>query len=116
MKLLLLFITTISLLFSAPAFHGKKSFELENGETFKGYVKGDEHLNWIESESGEILLFNKKNSRYEYAEIRNSELMASGIQKKLHVKKRTAKPLLEKEDLYKLWKKRRNNALSRRKQ
>ena len=71
------------MLLSAPAFHAQKSFELETGETFQGYLKGDEHLNWIESDSGEVLLFSKERNRYEYAQIKDNELVASGIAKNI---------------------------------
>ena len=116
MKILFLLITTLSILFCAPAFHGKKIFELENGETFQGYVKGDEYLNWIESERGEVLLFNNRSNRYEYAQILDNELIASGVEKKLHVKTRTAVPSLKKESLYKLWKEKRSKARNSRRE
>ncbi len=116
MKILLLSILTSTLLLCAPAFHAKKQFELSSGEAFSGVVKGDEHLNWIESEEGEVLLFNKQNNRYEYAEIKEGELVPSGVEKKPHTSKKTRASKLSKEALYKLWKKKRNDEFQRRKQ
>ncbi len=116
MKILLLSILTSALLFCAPAFHAKKQFELSSGEAFNGTVKGDEYLNWIESDEGEILLFNKQNKRYEYAQIKEDELVPSGVEKKPHTLKKTRASKLSKEALYKLWKKKRNDELRRREQ
>jgi small nuclear ribonucleoprotein (snRNP)-like protein len=113
MKLFLLSIATVSLLFSAPAFHDKKEFELSNGTTFSGHLKGDEHLNWIASDTGEILLFNKENNRYEYAVIKDNTLLPSGVEKNTHKKTRASE--LTKERLHKLWKMKRDKEFQRRK-
>jgi hypothetical protein len=116
MKLFFLLLASVSLLLSAPAFHAKKSFELEDGTYFEGYLKGDEHLNWIESDSGEILLFNTKSHRYEYAKIKDDALIPSGIAKSSTPKSQAILPHISKEELYQLWEFRRNSELQRRTQ
>jgi hypothetical protein len=114
MKLLLLLLLGFSILLSAPAFHEKKTFDLSNNETFSGYVKGDEHLNWIESEEGEILLFSKQNNRYEYALIKKGELVPSGIEKEKSMQHKRAFNDLFKEEVLNLWKTKRDREFQRR--
>jgi len=114
MKLLILSLITSSLLLAAPAFYDKKEFELSNGETFSGHLKGDEYLNWIESDEGEILLFNRQSKHYEYAEIKDEELVPSGIEKNPDTQKRTRSSELSKEKVYNLWKTKREKELNRR--
>ncbi|MEA2110868.1 MAG: hypothetical protein U9P71_02345 [Campylobacterota bacterium] len=116
MKLLFLLTTITSLLFCAPAFHGKKNFALENGNTFSGYIKGDEHLNWIESDEGEVILFNKEHNRYEYATIKENKLIPSGVAKKAQTKQRKSATSISKEQLHDLWKKKRSDEFKRREQ
>ena len=115
--LILSFIT--SLLFAAPAFHGKRTFTQPDGTQVTYRLQGDEHLNWVESESGDILLYSKKNKRLEYAQIKNNTLEASGIP---FSEADTAKPpsavtppKISKEELRVLHDKRRDEHLSKMK-
>ena len=79
MKYLVILSFISSLLLAAPAFHGKRIFTQPDGTVVTYQLQGDEHLNWIASQKGDILLFSKKNRRLEFAEIKNNELKPSGV-------------------------------------
>lgn len=79
MRYLILFTLTLQLIYAAPAFQGKRTFTQPDGSEVSYRLQGDEHLNWVESENGDILLFNKKENRLEYAEIREGTLKPSGV-------------------------------------
>ena len=79
MKYLILFALFVQLLLAAPAYQGKRVFTQPDGTKVTYRLRGDEHLNWMENESGDILLFSKKNKRLEFAEIKNNTLQASGV-------------------------------------
>ncbi len=117
--LILSFITP--LLFAAPAFQGKRTFTQPDGVQVTYRLQGDEHLNWMESESGDILLYSKKNKRLEFAEIRDNTLEASGIpfSEAGTVKSPSASavkpPKISKEELRVLHEKRRDEHLSKMK-
>ena len=78
MKILILVALFSQLLLAVPAFQGKRTFTQPNGETVTYRLQGDEHLHWFESESGEIMLYSKKNKRIESAIIEENTLKASG--------------------------------------
>ena len=78
LKFLLLFLLLIANMFAAPAFHGEQSFKQSDGTSFLGTLRGDEYLNWIQSDNGDVVLYNKKSKQYEYAIIKNDNLEASG--------------------------------------
>ena len=79
MKYLIVFSFISSLLLAAPAFHGKRIFTQPDGTGVTYQLQGDEHLNWIASQNGDILLFSKKNKRLEFAEIKGGTLKPSGV-------------------------------------
>ncbi|MGB5966146.1 MAG: hypothetical protein WBG65_11555, partial [Sulfurimonadaceae bacterium] len=79
MKYLIVLSFITSILLAAPAFHGKRTFTQPDGTVVEYRAQGDEHLNWMESENGDILLYSKKNKRLEYAEIKDNTLKASGV-------------------------------------
>ncbi len=113
MNYILLLVFT-SFLFAAPAFQNNVILRDSHSDPFYAQLKGDEYLNWFESDTGEILLFNKQNKRYEYARIVNGALVPSGIEKRAHTNKRS-RPNLTAKEVRKLWKERREKALQRRK-
>lgn len=78
MKQTLLIVFLSALLSAAPAFERERTFSQPDGTTFKGKVKGDEYLNWVETENGDIVLFNAKSKRFEFADINGSALKSSG--------------------------------------
>jgi len=114
MQLLLLLLLGVQLLFAAPAFQGKRTFNQPDGTEVTYRLQGDEHLNWMESESGEILLFSKENRRLEFAEIRDGTLKASGVAYSPSAAG-DQRPKLTKEEVAELHKKRRDEQLSRMK-
>jgi len=79
MRHLIIFSLIIQLAYAAPAFHGKRTFIQPDGTEVTYRLQGDEHLHWMESEAGEIMLFDTKGDRLEYAEIKNGTLQPSGI-------------------------------------
>ncbi|RUM66407.1 MAG: hypothetical protein DSZ03_01330 [Sulfurimonas sp.] len=113
MKPILLLIIITTLLNAAPAFTNTLTLRDTHGDSFRAQLKGDEYLNWFESDTGEILLFNKQQQRYEYAEIRNRRLLPSGIEKRAHTKKRLRQSPTDKE-VRALWKELRMQAAQRR--
>jgi len=118
MKFLLLYIATISYLFSAPAFHQTRDFKNGDGTTFKAKAKGDRYLNWIETEDGEILKYNQESKNFEYAKIEKDQLKVSGEKyeksSSRKVKSFISKDRVQKIDLYNLWRERRVQILGKR--
>ena len=118
MQWLLLFFIFTSMLYSAPAFSGKRQFQQPDGTIFNGRQRGDEYLNWIETENDDILLYNKKSNQFEYATINNrDELVPSGEAiRKSGDGKRSSKlaPKVRKDELQRLWKKKRHKEAARR--
>ncbi len=124
MQWLVLFIFTISTLWSAPALSIEQQFQQPDGTTFTGRQQGDEYLHWIETEDGEIVLYNKKGKRFEYATVKDDKLVPSGESFKSGVKKtktnngaKRASLLhqkVNKGDLSRLWQKNRQKEMERR--
>ncbi len=79
MKLTLLFLLLTSQLFSAPALDKMRKFTNSDGSTFMAKGQGNQHLNWIKTEDGEVLKYNEANKRFEYATIKENRLRASGV-------------------------------------
>lgn len=67
-----------TLLLAAPAYQGKRTLTQADGTTFQAKAQGDEYLNWIETDQGDILRYNTQTKNYEYAEIKNGNLQKSG--------------------------------------
>ena len=117
MKILLFTLIMIQILIAAPAYHAKRAYTQPDGTIITYRNKGDEHFNWTESDDGNIIIYNKKNKRMEFAEIKNGSLKASGI---MFSKKRTssstyrsstATPRVTKEQLQELYKSRHEHYL-----
>ncbi|MEA3372484.1 MAG: hypothetical protein U9Q62_02215 [Campylobacterota bacterium] len=118
MKWTLILLLTLTSLWSAPALNVKRQFQQPDGTTFTGRQQGDEYLNWIETEDGDILRFNKKQKRFEYAIIKEKKLMHSGEQYHPLDKMDKAAPLhpkITKDQLRKLWQEERKKAAKKRK-
>ncbi len=114
MKYLLFLSLTVSLLLAAPAFQGQRTFTQPDGTVITYRLQGDEHLNWNETDDGDILLYNKANGRMEYAEIRNGALRPSGIAfSKSNAVAKEVK--LQREEINELHKMRRDEHLSKMK-
>ncbi len=105
MKSIIILLIMMLSLQAAPARGGERVFKQNNGVTFTGQARGNQHLNWIESSDGEILKYNPATKNYELAEIKDNNLKPSGIKYEDGIKK--AKSLknikLKNEDVYRLW-------------
>ncbi len=88
MKRALLFLLLASQLFSAPALDRMRKFTNSDGSTFMAKGQGNQHLNWIKTEDGEILKYSKENKSFEYAVIEENALRASGVKYKRNDSKR----------------------------
>lgn len=112
------------ILFAAPAMNKKTTFKNADGSTFTGKLNGDEYFSWIESDEGELVLYNKALKQYEYANIQNInnelELKLSG--KKVSKNKvfrsvfssTNKTSLLKRKDIAIIWKRKRNEYLKRK--
>lgn len=119
MRYLILFTLSIQLLLAAPAFQGKRVYTQPDGTEVTYRLQGDEHLNWMESESGDILLYSKKNKRLEFAEIKNNALQPSGVPFSKNTASKAPsvaqRPQLSKKELAELHAKKRDEHLSKMK-
>ncbi len=79
MKHLLIVLSLAALLHAVMAMPFERTFTQSDGSTFKAHAKGDEYLHYIETPSGDILLYNEKTKNYEYATIKGTRLLPSGL-------------------------------------
>lgn len=109
MKYFILVTLLLSTLQSAPARNASKVLEQDNGVSFIGRPRGDEHLHWIESEDGEILKYNPTSKNYELAEIKDNTLAPSGKKYVKGLKKASVLNYntLKSEEVNELWRQRR---------
>lgn len=108
MKILLLILLFFNYLFSAPALNITREFKQSDGTTFNARAFGDQYLNWIETQNGDILKYNAKNQDFEYAYIEDESLKPSGYRYTKNLKRlKKVKSRIDKEELYKLWNRRR---------
>lgn len=110
----LLFFLATSLLVAAPAFQGKRTYTQADGTTFSAKAQGDEYLNWIETDDGDILRYNTLTKNYEYAQIADGGLQKSGqVYHKRNAsdtttfKSKSRIPSINRDALNSLWKARR---------
>ena len=112
MKTLLLLVLLSTLAFSAPAFHGKRTFVQPDGTVVEYRNQGDEHLHWKENREGDILLLNHSGDALEYAKIQDGVLKPSGEVYSKHTRLRSAtksrqSPRVSREDLKRLYQQKR---------
>ena len=117
MKFLIITLILATQIFAAPAFNKTRDFKQADGTTFKARALGNQHLNWIETEDGEVLKYNSKNKNFEYATIKNNRLRASGTRYEKNDSKRARATgqvnKLNKDELYKLWSKKQKESKQR---
>lgn len=119
MKFLLIFSLLFTYILAAPAFNKERDFKQADGTTFKAKAFGNQHLNWIETQDGEVLKYNQETNNFEYAHIKDEKLRASGARynkndsKKARALKKVKK--IDKDELYKLWNKRMKESHDRKK-
>jgi hypothetical protein len=119
MKFLLLSLLLLSQLFAAQAYGKLRVFQNGDGTTFKGKAYGNQHLNWIETQDGEIVKRNPLSRNFEYAHIKNNRMQASGVRYEKNNSNR-ARALghiskLKHTDINKLWKEKQKASLERKK-
>jgi len=107
LKIFISMLLLITALFGVQANPALQGFTQTDGTEFKGHLKGDEHLNWIETQDGMVLLFNKTTKNYSYAKIENNNLKASTqtYHSPSHTKSSSNKivPNITQEELQNLW-------------
>ena len=93
MRLFLTLILLNIITFAAPAYSGTRQYTQPDGTVVHYTMQGDEHLHWLESEDGEILLYNEKAHCLEYATIKDGNLKTSGqlYTKRAHLNRAAAK-------------------------
>lgn len=79
MKTLFFLLFSSALLFSAPALDALREFTNADGTTFMAKAQGNQHLNWVQTQDGEILKYNQTTKNFEYAKIEKDALTASGV-------------------------------------
>ena len=118
MKILLIFLLFLTQIFAAPAYNKMRDFTQADGTTFKARGMGNQHLNWIETEDGEVLRYNQSSKNFEYATIKNNSLRASGTRYETNSSKRAASrsqiDQVDKKNVYDLWSQKREEAHSRK--
>ena len=73
------FLLLISLSLHATATRNVlQTFTQSDGSTFEGRLKGDAFMHWVEATDGTALIFNKKSAMFEYAVIKDGDLIPSG--------------------------------------
>ena len=118
MKILSIFLLMSTILLGAPAFDRLKEFKQADGTTFLAKGQGNHHLNWIETQDGDILKYNEESKNFDYATIEKNNLKASG-EKFEKQSLRRAKSLnqvqkTDKKSIHELWSKKREEAQKRR--
>lgn len=106
---------------AVAAYQEEISFKQNNGDTFKGYIKGDEWFHWVEDKQGNIIVYNQQTKNYEYGILKKVkdvyELVPSGVtidktnnasQAKIS---NTAIKHIDKKELNRIWKRKRQEAL-----
>ncbi|MBU1657476.1 hypothetical protein KKG72_00275 [bacterium] len=118
MKFLLIFSLFVCQLFSAQAYGKLREFQNADGTTFKAKACGNQHLNWLQTQDGEIVKHNPKSRNFEYAHIKNNTLEASGerYEKNNSKRSKTLKDAkkLNNEEVYKLWNEKQRGAHKRK--
>ncbi len=119
MKILIVLAFFVSYALAAPAYNKLRDFKQSDGTTFKARAFGNQHLNWIETQDGEILKYNEQSKNFEYAKIKDESLKPSGARYEQNNSKR-ARSLkhvgkIDKQELRKLWMKKQEEAHLRKK-
>jgi len=89
-SMLLAVICTVVLLssmaFAVPAYQAHQTFAQPGGATFSGTLQGDEWLNWVTTDDGDVVVKNSEDKTWRYAEIQNGNLVATDKKVKLDAK------------------------------
>lgn len=79
MKIIFSLVTTLTLLFGAPAFTLERTYTQSDGTTFKAKPQGDEYIHFLKTEDGAILVYNPQTKNFEYAIVEEDRLIPSGV-------------------------------------
>ena len=79
MKILIILLTFSTNIFAVSAFNGLQTFTNNDGTSFSGRLNGDEYLNYITDEKGNIIVHNPSNKNFEYGVITDGKLQPSGV-------------------------------------
>ena len=118
-RALLLCVTLTALLFGAPSLKREHTFTQPDGTTFQGQMKGDEYLHWIETEQGDLLIYNRGKKQFEEATVGSDALIGSGRAyhpDSRNVQTRAPRETMQKQEaLKKLWLKKKEQWMLHRK-
>jgi len=84
MKSLFILLLAVVVLYAAQAIQKELEFTQPDGTTFKGYLRGDSALHWIES-YGEIIVYNPEDSYYYKAIVNTEEGIIPSLEKVVSV-------------------------------
>ncbi|QMV40329.1 carbohydrate binding domain-containing protein [Cohnella cholangitidis] len=85
MFVFLVSMTVAVVAYAAPAREGVQDFSQPTGQKFQGSLKGDEWLNWVETDQGDIVVRDKQ-GYWNYAEAASDRLQPSGKKVKIDLK------------------------------
>ncbi|MBU0720834.1 hypothetical protein KJ877_05785 [bacterium] len=114
MRFIVLLICAANIVFSAPALNVVREFKQSDNTRFMAKAEGNQHLNWIRTQEGEILKYSEKSKNFEYASIKQNNLKASGTryEKNNSIRARSIARInkIDKKELHTLWLKKQKEA------
>ena len=116
-RIIVIYVGYILYLSAVPALSIEREYQQIDGSSFRGTLRGDEFFYWIELLDNNISIYSESSGLYEYGEIKNENLMPSGISVtpvQSSPSSSTSKdpilvPKIDKKKLYKIWDKKRKN-------
>ena len=82
-RALIIWIMVCQIIWAIGAITEEVILTQDDGTTFRAHIRGDEYFTWIETKSGDILLYSNERKRYEYAKVvkdnKGERLVPSGI-------------------------------------
>jgi len=111
MRYLLLFLLSITFLNAAPAREVTRHYIQSDGSSLYATQHGDEYLHWLQTQDGAVVIYNNKTSNYDYAQIEQNTLKASGEVYSPDKRKSRSITIL---NITKLWEKKREEERQRR--
>ena len=121
MKKIILTALLITASYAVPAFNGALTFTQADGGEFRGHLKGDEWLSWVEDNHGNTIKYNNQSKNYEYGEVKevqgNLELTPSGTKVATGLNAMTQDiSIIDPKILSKIWKQKSEKAHNKMKQ
>lgn len=72
-------LSCFSLSHAGPAAPGQLQLKNQDGQAFRAQLKGDEWFSWVETPDGLVSVKNSKSGDFEYARLKNGQIVPSGI-------------------------------------